>query len=42
MHRLIAWSCLAVAIGLSGCNYSVAPAPTGVAAPGHNWLEGGD
>jgi hypothetical protein len=32
---------LGIAIGLTGCTYPSNSTPTGVAAPGHNWLEGG-
>jgi hypothetical protein len=41
LDRLIATSLLIIALGLAGCNYP-ASTPTGVAAPGHDWLEGGD
>jgi hypothetical protein len=33
---------LGIVLGLTGCTYPSTSIPTGVAAPGHNWLEGGD
>jgi len=42
LRRTLALTLLRVSLGLNGCGYHGASIPTGVAAPGHNWLEGGD
>jgi hypothetical protein len=41
MNWIIALALAGLAFAMIGCTLPPALPPTGVAAPGHNWLEGG-